>query len=155
MFKSIKLFKKLKKNINVGIRTQNHILGLGFCPSTLNGLRRDKQLLGGPKLESYGQKTNGRRSEEELFLGCDECSSSMCSYSQRDLPRSSNDRDVPHEHTRRKETQKYLKESCYHRIKCTAAIFLAAFMWRRPLNSVALAITTHRKPKEVSDGIGT
>ena len=28
-------------------------------------------------------------------------------------------------------------------------------MWRKPLNSAALAITTHRKPKKVSDGTGT
>ena len=62
---------------------------------------------------------------------------------------------MPYEHTRRKETQKYLRERCHHRIKCTAATFLAAFMWRRPLNSTALATTTHRKLKRVSDGTGT
>ena len=62
---------------------------------------------------------------------------------------------MPHEHTRRKETQKYLRESCHHCIKCTATTFLAAFIWRRPLNSIALATTTHRKPKRVSDGTGT
>ena len=28
-------------------------------------------------------------------------------------------------------------------------------MLRRPLNSAALATTTHRKPERVSDGIGT
>ena len=28
-------------------------------------------------------------------------------------------------------------------------------MWRRPLNSTALATTTHRKPKRVSGGIDT
>ena len=28
-------------------------------------------------------------------------------------------------------------------------------MWRRPLNSVALATITHRKPKKVSDGTDT
>ena len=33
-------------------------------------------------------------------------------------------------------TQKYLGESCYHRIKCIVAAFLTALMWRRPLNSV-------------------
>ena len=27
-------------------------------------------------------------------------------------------------------------KSCYHRIKCITAAFLAALMWRRPLNSV-------------------
>ena len=62
---------------------------------------------------------------------------------------------MPHEHTRRKETQKYLKKSYYHRIKFTAATSLATFMWRRPLNSAALAIATHRKLEKVSDGIGT
>ena len=46
-------------------------------------------------------------------------------------------------------------ESCYHHIECTAASFLAAFLWRRPLNSVALATTTHRKPKRVFDGTCT
>ena len=46
-------------------------------------------------------------------------------------------------------------ESCHHRIKCTAATLLAAFMWRRPLNSIALATTTHRKPQRMSDGTGT
>ena len=33
-------------------------------------------------------------------------------------------------------TWKYLRENYYHRIKCTAAAFLAPLMWRRPLNSV-------------------
>ena len=28
-------------------------------------------------------------------------------------------------------------------------------MWRRPLNSVALATITHRRPERVSDGIDT
>ena len=98
---------------------------------------------------------NGRWSKEELLLGQDECSSSMYSSNQSDPPRSSNDRDVSQEHTRRKEIQKYLREGCHHRIKCTAATFLAAFMWRRPPNSTALATTTHKKPEGVSDGTGT
>ena len=58
-------------------------------------------------------------------------------------------------HARRKGTQKYLKERCSHRIKYTTATFLAAFMWRRLLNSAALATATHRKPERVSDGRGT
>ena len=60
-----------------------------------------------------------------------------------------------YEHTRRKEAQKYIGESCCHRIKCMTATLLAAFMWRRPLNSVTLATTTHRKSKRVSDGTST
>ena len=51
--------------------------------------------------------------------------------------------------------EKYLRESCYHRIECTATTFLAAFMLRRPLNSVVLATTTHRKPERVFDGTST
>ena len=51
--------------------------------------------------------------------------------------------------------QKYLRESCYHRIECTTATFLVAFMWRRPLNSATLVTITHRKPKRVSNGTDT
>ena len=69
--------------------------------------------------------------------------------------RGSNDRDVPHEHMRRKETQKYLRESCYHNIKCIASTFLTALMWIRPLNIATLATTTHRKLEEVSNGTVT
>ena len=71
---------------------------------------------------------NGRRFEEGFLLGYDKYISNMCSNDESDLHRSSNDRDVPYEHMRRKETQKYLRKSCYHRIKCTEATFLAAFM---------------------------
>ena len=79
----------------------------------------------------------------------------MYSNNQGDLPRSSSDSDMHHEHMRRRGTQKYLRESCYHRIKCTAATFLAAFMWIRSLNSATLATTTHRKLKRVSNETGT
>ena len=97
----------------------------------------------------------GRLSEEEYLLRYNKYSSNMYSNDQSDLPWSSSDRDVHHEHTRRREIQKYLRESCYHRIECTADIFLTAYMWRRPLNSVTLATTTHRKPKRVSNGTDT
>ena len=63
--------------------------------------------------------------------------------------------DVYHEHTRRRGTQKYLMKNCYHCIECTAVTFLAALIWRRPLNSVALATTTHKKSGRVSDGTST
>ena len=46
-------------------------------------------------------------------------------------------------------------ESCYHYIKCTVATFLAAFIWKGPQNNVTLAITTYRKPQEMSNGTGT
>ena len=94
-------------------------------------------------------------SEKEILLGYCQHSSSLCPNSWRDLPRSSKDEDVSYEHRRRKETQKYLRKSCYHRIKCTVTTFLAAFIWRRPLNSAASTTTTHKKPEKVFDGMGT
>ena len=93
--------------------------------------------------------------EEEYLIRHDKYSSNMYPYNQGNLPRSSSDRDMHHEHTRKRGTQKYLRESCYHSIECTAATFLTAFMWRRPLNSIALATTTHRKPNRVSNGTDT
>ena len=74
---------------------------------------------------------------------------------QGNLPRSSSGRNVYLEYTRGLGAQKYLRESCYHRIKCSAANFLAALMWRRPLNSATLTIPTHKEPKGVSDGTST
>ena len=54
----------------------------------------------------------------------------------------------------KEENSKYLSKSCHHYIKCTAAAFLAALMWRRPLNSVTLAAVAHKRLKGVSDGMG-
>ena len=110
--------------------------------------------------QKFQFKVSRVRNEQKVvrggtLLGYNECSLSMYSNNQSDPPRSSNDRDMSHEHTRRKETQKYLRESYHYHIKCTATTFLAAFMWRRHLNSTVLATTTHRKPKMVSDGTGT
>ena len=97
----------------------------------------------------------GGWSEEEYLIGHDKYVSNTCSNDHDDLLGSSNNKDVCHERPRMMETQKYLRESCYHRIECTTATFLAAFMSRRPLNSVALSTTTHRKPERVSDGTDT
>ena len=51
--------------------------------------------------------------------------------------------------------EKYLAESCHHRIKYSAANFLTALMRRRPLNSTVLPALTHRGPKKVFDGTST
>ena len=74
---------------------------------------------------------------------------------QGDHPGNSSDKDVHCKHTKDMGTQKYLRESCYHHIEWTAATFLAAFILRRPLNSAALATTTHRKPENVFDETST
>ena len=94
-------------------------------------------------------------SEEEYLLGHDKHSSNLYSNNQGDLLGSSSDKDVHHKRIRMRGTQKYLRENCYHRIECTAATFLTASMLRRPVNNVVLAITTHRMPEMVSDGIDT
>ena len=53
------------------------------------------------------------------------------------------------------ESPKDLRKSCCHRIKCIVTTFLAAFMWRRLMNNETMVITTHREPKEVSNGTDT
>ena len=96
-----------------------------------------------------------RCSEEEYSLRYDKYNLNMYSNNQCYLLGSSSDKDMHHKRIRMIGTQKYLRESCYHRIECIAATFLAAFMLRRPLNSAALAITTHKKPEGVFNGICT
>ena len=49
---------------------------------------------------------------------------------ESNVPGDSIDKDTHHESTRKKEVMKYLKESCYHRIECSAANSLAALMWK-------------------------
>ena len=53
------------------------------------------------------------------------------------------------------KAKKYLRKNCYHRIECFAGNSLAAFMWRRPLNSAALVALTYRGPMRVSNGTST
>ena len=77
------------------------------------------------------------------------------SITQSDLLGNSAERDVYREYTRRVEAMKYLWKSYCHHIECLAVNFLTAFMWRRLLNSAALATTTHRKLERVSDRTNT
>ena len=53
------------------------------------------------------------------------------------------------------EAQKCLENGCCHNIKCFAANFLAALIWRRPLIIAVLATLTHSGPKGVSDRTST
>ena len=52
----------------------------------------------------------------------------MCSIVQCDVLGSSIDEDMLYERTGQMGAEKYLRESCYHRIKCSAANSLAALM---------------------------
>ena len=75
-------------------------------------------------------------SERVILVGPDECQSDKHSLDLNNLPGDSNNEGRLQV---RKEVIKHrniLGKSCYHRIKCTAATFLAALMWKRPLNSV-------------------
>jgi len=94
-------------------------------------------------------------SKEEYPLGWTKYKSNAYSITQSNLPGSSTENDVHYECTGRMGARKYLRKSCCHRIKCLVANFLAPFMWRRPLNSVALATTIYRKLKRVSNGTNT
>ena len=70
----------------------------------------------------------GRQSEEEYLLGQAKHRSDIDPNDQSDLPGSSNDRDMHHKRTRKMETQKYLRESCYHRIEYSIVNSLVALM---------------------------
>ena len=123
--------------------TQNNVLGLGPCSRTLTSPRRETQLrwstLQASSVGDKGKKIRGgtpprtRKTQTKCIL--------------KQLKYAPWTRE-------REENSKYLRKSCHHHIKCTATTFLAALMWRRPLNNAALAATTHRELKWVSDGIG-
>ena len=70
----------------------------------------------------------GRQSEEVYLLEQAKHRSNIDPNDQSDLPGSSNNRDVRHKRTRKIGTQKYIRESCYHRIECSVANSLAALM---------------------------
>ena len=81
--------------------------------------------------------------------------SNAYSITQSDFLGNSTDRGVHYELIGRMGVRKYLRKSCCHHIEYSAANFLIAFMWRRSLNSTALTIPTHRRPKEMSNGTST
>ena len=69
-----------------------------------------------------------RWSGEEYLIEQAKHRSDIDPNDQSDLPGSSSDRDVRHKRTRKRGTQKYLRESCYHRIEYSVANSLAALM---------------------------
>ena len=72
----------------------------------------------------------------------------MYPNNQGDLPGSSSDRDMPHKCKRRMGTQKYLRESCYHRIECSVANSLAALIKKWSLNNTFLVLQPPLKNSE-------
>ena len=79
----------------------------------------------------------------------------VCSVIQNDVPGSSIDKDMHCKRIGQIGANEYLRKNCYHRIECSITNSLAAFMWRRSLNSAALVAPTHRRPVRMSDGTST
>ena len=122
---------------------QNNVLGLEPCPRTLTSPRRETRL----RLSTLQASSVG--DEEKKVRGGTpprtRQTQAKCILKQLKY--------VPWT-CKREENSNYLRKSCHHHIKCTATTFLAVLMWRRPLNSVALAAATHRRLKWVFDGMG-
>ena len=111
---------------------------LGPKPHLLTRMRpRSRKMFGKAPQHVVMQRNIQRyQSERVILLGPDECQSSKLRLDLGNLlGKSSNENrlQVCKEGIR---TRKYLGKSCYHRIKCTTAAFLAALMWRKPLNSI-------------------
>ena len=96
-----------------------------------------------------------RWSKEEYLLRQTKHESDIDPNDQSDFWGSFSDRDMHHKRTRKMGTQKHLRKSWYHHIECPAANFLAAFMWKKLMNSVVLSIATHKKLENVSDVTNT
>ena len=64
------------------------------------------------------------------------------------------DKDIHHESIGQREAMKYLRESCYHRIKCSAPNSLAALMWKWYLNSNFQPYSYSQRLQEGTDGTG-
>ena len=73
---------------------------------------------------------------------------------QSNVPGNSIDKDTYHESTGQRETMKYLRESCYHRIECFVANSMAALMWKWYLNSNFQPHSYSYRFQEGVDGIG-
>ena len=136
--------RKCFKKMIVGARAQNNVLGLGPCLKTLTSPRRKTwfkwSTLQASSVGDKGKKVRGRTPSRTRQT------QTKCILKQLKYAPWTRERE---------ENSKYLRKSCHYHIKCTAATFLAALMWRRPLNSAALVAATHRGLKRVSDGMGT
>ena len=83
------------------------------------------------------QKNVERHCPERVrFLGPNKCLSGQLHLDLCNFPGNSSDEDRLQMSKERIRTRNILGKSCYHRIKCITPTFLAALMWRRPLNSV-------------------
>ena len=74
-------------------------------------------------VQKGGLKRNASSAEQSR-------SQKMWSTIQSNVSEDSIDKDIHHESTGQRKAMKYLKESCYYRIKCAIANPLAALVWK-------------------------
>ena len=79
----------------------------------------------------------GKLSEEIFLLESIERGSIFYSDHYNNSPQSSHQAETSHGHTGKKEDSKISREKLLPPHKCIVPIFMAAFMWSRPLNSVS------------------
>ena len=107
--------------------------------------------------EDRGDHDNPKnRAEDNFILG-----QPRPRQKKSDLPTSAISQSLPKKEisTAGKHTrtwwQNNSRKSCYLSIKCSITNTLSALMWRRLLNSVALATPTHRRLEGLSNGTNT
>ena len=101
-----------------------------------------------PKPIVVSGKSRRPWSERVILLGLDECQSSRHSVDLGNLTGDSNNEDRLQARKKVIRIHNILGKNCHHRIKCTATTFLAALMWRRPLNSVFNHYRSHKARKD-------
>ena len=128
---------------------------LGLCPKQLNCPRRSKTLSGFPteRHSSEGRmECNPRRGSSSDTKKTAQAHTPTTKATFQDAPAMRTCLVNVQEGSKLKNIQ---GKSCYYRIKCITATFLATFIWRRPLNSVTSANVTHKEAKGVSNGTDT
>ena len=77
----------------------------------------------------------------------------VCSVIQSNILGNSIDNDMHYECTGQMGAVKYLRKSCYHRIKCFVANSLTALMRKLYLNSTFYPYSYSQRLQESADGI--
>jgi len=131
------------------------MLGLGLVQRD-SVVRGDKNIREDVRLwtsrASYDCKSRSRRS---ITSAKRRRGQKVSSIIQNDVSGSSIDKNMHRECTGQNGSWEISKGKLLLPIKYSAANFLAALMWRKPLNSAVLTVPTHRGPERVSNGTST
>ena len=116
----------------VRIKGPKYMLSLGFFRRGIN-TKEDVRLW--TSQASYDCEGWGRYADEEYLLSWQSRGQKVCFIIQSDAPGNSIDKDMHCEHIRQMGAGKYQRESCYHRIECSATNSLVTLMTKWYLNS--------------------